>query len=134
MQSLRKTKGFNIITFSLFFTMEYSEEVKKLAETLKNSGLAASMKDALERAQSMVGKKEEVKEEPFEKKEDAAQTTLGGVKEKKEEIKESPEPKEELKKEEVFTNKSDKQKSDQNKVDYSKEKKVDLTDVFDVNK
>ncbi len=129
--------------------MEYSEEVKKLAEILKNSGLAASMKDALERAKSMLGKKEtKKKEELFEKREDAAQTTLGEVngikdsknpseiKEKKEEIEESPEPKEELKTEEVFTNKADKQKqeSPQNKVDYSKEKKVDLTDIFNVNK
>ena len=129
--------------------MEYSEEVKKLAETLKNSGLAASMRDALEKAQSMLSKKEvKEKEEPFEKKEDAAQTTLGEVKEKeKEEIGESPETKDELKKEEVFTNNPNKQKqeSNQNKINYSivpnsssrartKEKKVDLTEVFDVHK
>lgn len=126
--------------------MAYSEEVKKLAETLKNSGLAASMTDALERAQSMVGKKkaEEQKEEPFEKKEDAAQTTLGEVKDpvEKEATNESAETEEELKKEEVFTNKpapknsEEKQEgpNNQKKVDYSKEKKVDLTKVFDVNK
>jgi len=118
--------------------MEYSEEIKKLAETLKSSGLVASMKDALERAQNMLGKKEaekeeKIKEEPVEKTTDAAQTTLGEVKESEEkEVIESPET-EELKKEEVFANKPDK-KRESNKVDYTKEKKVDLTEVFDVNK
>lgn len=107
--------------------MEYSTEVKKLAETLKNSGLVASMADALERAQSMLGKKEvikepEAREEPF-KKIDSAQTTLDEAKES-EEINEPEEAleveeqkikgfltsgyndSEELKKEEVFVNKT----------------------------
>lgn len=131
--------------------MEYSEEIKKLAETLKNSGLAASMRDALKKAESMLGKKEakkeepEVKEEPFERETDAAQTILGEVKEPEEKkvVEESSEAEEELKKEEVFTNNptreianEEKQEglSNKKKVDYSKEKKVDLNEVFDVNK
>ena len=117
--------------------MEYSEEVKKLAETLKSSGLAASIEDALKKAQSMLGKKEaeeKIKEEPFERGTDAAQTTLGEVKEAEESniTAESPET-EELEKEEVFTNNPGNGEK-QNKVDYSKEKKVDLNEVFDVNK
>ncbi|MBW2989613.1 hypothetical protein KY358_04830 [Candidatus Woesearchaeota archaeon] len=38
--------------------MVTSEEIQQLAETLKNSGLAASMEDALERAKSMLGQTE----------------------------------------------------------------------------
>ncbi len=122
--------------------MEYSEEVQKLAETLKNSGLVASMEDALKKAQSMLGKEEE-KEEPFEKSKeeaekpaDTAQTTLSDTKEpKKAVIEESPEEEEGLKKEDVFTTqKETKEAPNEKKVDYSKEKKVDLTDVFNVNK
>ena len=81
---------------------QYSEEVKKLAETLKNSGLAASMVDALERAQRMIGKKEEKKEiveEPIEKI-DATQTTLDDV--KGEVTIEEASEEEVMKKEEVF--------------------------------
>ena len=104
--------------------MEYPEEVKKLAETLKNSGLAASLKDALEKAQSMLGKKESKKEDPVKKTGDTAQTTLSEVNEttEKAEIDESPESENELKKEEVFTH----SKSD------DKEKKVDLSEIFKV--
>lgn len=133
--------------------MAYSEEVKKLAETLKNSGLAASMTDALERAQNMIGGKEpkevpEIKEVPVEKRVDIGQTTLGEVGEKT--VEEFTETDGELKKEEVFKNKSDveqkkEESSSQKKVDYSivpnssskartKEKKIDLSDVFNVNK
>jgi len=132
--------------------VEYSKEVEKLAETLKNSGLAASMPDALERAQSMIGKKEEkVREEPVEKKTDAAQTTLGELKDGKEatEPEESPEEEKELKKDEVFSNnpnnETKQRSSNQNRVNYSivpnsssrartKEKKIDLSDIFNVNK
>ena len=126
--------------------MKYSEEVQKLAETLKNSGLSASMTDALERAQKMVGGKEEQKEEVKEVKEekgpekgiDASQTTLGDVKGPEDKlIEEATETTEELAKEEVFTNKSGPKKEEpsaKKEVDYSKEKKIDLSDVFDVNK
>ena len=62
---------------------EYSEEVKKLAETLKESGLAASMMDALQRAQSMVSIKSQntdqikvEKEKHFGKEENGPQTKL----------------------------------------------------------
>lgn len=121
--------------------MEYSEEVQKLAETLKNSGLAASMEDALKRAESMIGKKEESfekSEDAVEKPVDTAQTTLGNTKEpKKAVIEESPELEEGLKKEEVFTNKTEntnKEKSENQKNADSNDKKVDLTKIFNVNK
>ncbi len=119
--------------------MEYSEEVKKLAETLKNSGLSASMEDALRRAENMLGKKEaETREEPVKRKIDAGQTTLQAENlEEKDGIDESPELQEELKKEEVFADKgvsSEEKQETQKNVDYSKEKKIDLSDVFDVNK
>jgi len=138
--------------------VEYSEEVKKLAETLKSSGLAASTEDALERAQSMVGKKDvkeevtEEKEEPFEQPTDAEQTTLDDVKVKEasDVAGESTEPKKELENEEVFTNKSDTEpKADEepkktgvdpsiapnsSKKSQTKQEKIDLTDVFNVNK
>ena len=113
----------------------YSEEVKKLAETLKNSGLAASMVDALEKAQSMVGTNEAMKEgktvEPVEPEEDldVAQTTLGNIKEKEKNVNETVETEDELKEEEVFADKVEteqKPKSSQNKID--------LTEIFNVNK
>lgn len=121
---------------------QYSEEVKRLAETLKNSGLAASMTDALERAQNMVGNKkaeEKVEEEPV-RSEDVAQTTLNTVKEKEDvEINESEEVAKdagEIKKEEVFTNKEEitVEEAEPEKKPEQKQKKIDLTDVFNVNK
>ena len=41
--------------------MDIDEKIKKIATTLKNSGLVASMEEALERAKSMihVGKKKQ---------------------------------------------------------------------------
>jgi len=136
-----KTKAFNRIEFSLFCKMAYSEEVKTLAETLKNSGLAASMSDALERAQAMIGVNEkvndapEVKEEPKVEPVDNAQTTLSDNEpEIKEGVQEVPEVNdtEEMKKEEVFTNKpAEEVKEEPNKPG---QKKIDLTEIFDVNK
>ena len=117
----------------------YSEEVKQLAETLKSSGLAASMVDALERAQRMVGKDEEPKEVIKEPKEevlvpkDPAQTTLGNVDEKIT-IEESPEEETELKKEEVFAEKEEpeqEKKTEEKKLD---PKTYDLNEIFNVNK
>ena len=121
---------------------EYSEEVKKLAETLKNSGLAASMEDALKRAESMLGKKEDEKEKPLEKSRkeekpaDTSQTTLGETKEpKKIKIEESPEEEEEIKKEEVFTKKSGNTNTENTKnTSSNNQKKIDLADIFNVNK
>lgn len=100
--------------------MEYSQEVRKLAETLRNSGLAASMVDALEKARSMLGKRveEETKEESFKEEIDATQTTLDEVKKSEEKVIDDSE---ELKKEEVFVNKTD---TEQKKED-SNQKKVD---------
>lgn len=123
--------------------MAYSEEVKKLAETLKNSGLSASMTDALERAQNMIGRKEakrdEVRVVPAEKRIDITQTTLDVSEVEGNKVEESTETGGELKKEEVFTNKPDAEQKkeepfNQKKVDYSKEKKIDLSDIFNVNK
>ncbi len=125
--------------------MAYSEEVRKLAETLRNSGLSASMTDALERAQSMIGRREtkeepEVREVPVGKRIDITQTTLGDVSEVGEKpVDEFTETEGELKKEEVFTNKLDAEQKkeeppNQKKADYSREKKIDLSDVFNVNK
>ncbi len=116
---------------------EYSEEVEKLAETLKNSGLSASMEDALLKAQSMIGKKEEIKEEIVEKEEDVAQTTLGGVNapQVKESVQESSETGDELKKEEVFTDKTASEEVSEGKQERpTNQKKIDLTEVFNVNK
>jgi len=111
---------------------QYSEEVQNLAETLKNSGLAASMTDALERAQGIIGKKEEapVDDGP---KDDVEQTTLD-VDNQEPVVKESPE---ELNEEEVFANQPDDSSQDkQETVDNStkSKQKIDLTDVFNVNK
>jgi hypothetical protein len=110
--------------------MKYPEDVQKLAETLKNSGLAASMTDALERASMMLGKKvDKPKEEPM-KKPEPSQHTL-----EPKSVEESPPPEEELKKEEVFATKPVEEAPDvQEKVEYSKEKKIDLSDIFNVNK
>lgn len=119
--------------------MEYSEEVQRLAETLKSSGLVASMRDALERAQNILSDKEVRKEEHVKKTMGIEQTTLSEVKvgEEKEVIEESSEVQEGLKGEEVFTNKADSAAEEkqemQKKVD-SREKKVDLSEVFNVNK
>ncbi len=119
--------------------MAYSEEVKKLAETLKNSGLAASMTDALERAQTMIGINEkingtdkvngtEVGEERQETKPvDNAQTTLKSepeIKEIKEVVPEVNEP--EMNEEEVF--------KPAVKEPSKPGKKIDLTEIFNVNK
>ncbi len=87
--------------------MQYSEDVKRLAETLKSSGIADSLKDALEKAQSMLGKKEIQKEEINEisKEETVKPMNINTPQEKKEEVQER-------------------------KIDYSKERKVDLSQVF----
>ena len=136
--------------------VEYSDEVKTLAETLKNSGLAASMIDALERAQTIIGgtmskpKEEVVKEpikepikEPVKETEDVAQTTLEGEGNtevnlsgiKAVEASESIEIEEGLKEEEVFTEKTEqKQESNQDNTQTSQQKKIDLTEIFNVNK
>lgn len=129
--------------------MHYSEEVKKLAETLRSSGLVASMEDALKRAQSMLGKDEartepEAGEEPF-KEIDSAQTTLGVVngdmgKEEANEPENDLEA-EELKTEEVFKNKPDNEaniekepEGPSNKDADIRPRKIDLSDIFNVNK
>ncbi|MBW2975637.1 hypothetical protein KY366_08005 [Candidatus Woesearchaeota archaeon] len=122
--------------------MRYSEDVKRLAETLKNSGLAASMPDALERAQSIIGKKEEPKEKieerekPEENPNKAFEEALNEP-EREEEAGESPEPQEELKKEEVFTSRPGNQaQAGNNRPSPAapQQKKIDLSEIFDVNR
>ena len=118
--------------------VEYSDEVKKLAETLKNSGLSASMTDALEKAQSMIGTNEAMKAGKTveqaesaksvkpEEELDVAQTTLGNV---GRDVNESVEIGDELKEEEVFTDKVE----TENKPE-SIQNKIDLSEIFNVNK
>jgi predicted negative regulator of RcsB-dependent stress response len=121
--------------------VEYSDEVKKLAETLKNSGLAASMTDALEKAQSMIGTNEamqagktvedvksEESAEPVKPVEDldVAQTTLGN---EEKDVNESVETVDEIKQEEVFVDKVETEKNPE-----SSQNKIDLTEIFNVNK
>ena len=124
---------------------QYSDEVKALAETLKNSGLAASMIDALDRAQAIIGvkspgpeTKKAVKEEPAEVEIDPSQTTLSKVNNSEEnsvEPSESIEIEEGLNEEEVFTEKTEqKQESNRNNTSNSQQKKIDLTEIFNVNK
>ena len=124
---------------------QYSDEVKALAETLKNSGLAASMIDALDRAQSIIGvkgpkpeTKKAVKEEPAEVEIDPSQTTLSKANNPEEndaEPSESIEIEEGLNEEEVFTEKTEqKQESNRNNSPNSQQKKIDLTEIFNVNK
>lgn len=141
---LYKNVKFKYDWLFLFYCMAYSEDVKNLAETLRNSGLSASMTDALERAQNMIGRREakeepEVREAPAEKKMDVTQTTLDVSEAEENRVEEFTETDGELKEDEVFTNKPDaelkkEEPSTQKKIDYSKEKKIDLSDVFNVNK
>ena len=137
--------------------VEYSEEVKRLAETLKNSGLSASMSLALEKAQEMIGKKEP--KEKVQKEEsvkiDVQQTTLSDVPDASEPENAvdnaEEEDSDEIRIEEVFKNAEDNSResqdssndlsiSEQSSFEQSsrkvqpKEKKIDLTDVFNVNK
>lgn len=138
----------------------YSEEVKKLAETLKNSGLAASMIDALERAQDILGVNEKVnsarkiaEEENVAKlMNNRSQTTLNNVEKPKNNM-EMPksnfgvlkvsEPSsdvevsevddsEGMKAEEVFTNKP--VEPVEKKPNKPEQMKIDLTEIFNVNK
>jgi len=118
--------------------VEYSDEVKKLAETLKSSGLAASMVDALEKAQSMIGTNEAMKEgktveqvEPVKPEEDldVAQTTLGNIKKEENNVNESVEIGDELKEEEVFADKVETEKKPK-----PIQNKIDLSEIFNVNK
>ncbi len=114
--------------------MATAEDIKNLAETLKKSGLAASIQDAIKRAKQMLEKKgEEKTEEP--KKIDETQVTLTEI-EKKEEKPEKKTEEEKLKKEEVFstTTTEKEQEKEKKKLDYSAEKKVSLSKIFDVNK
>ena len=118
--------------------VEYSDEVKKLAETLKNSGLAASMVDALEKAQSMVGTNEAMKEgktvedvesaEPVkpEAELDVEQTTLGN---EEKDVNESADTENEMSEKEVFADKAETEKKPE-----SSQNKIDLTEIFNVNK
>ena len=137
--------------------VEYSEEVKRLAETLKNSGLSASMSLALEKAQEMIGKKEP--KEKVQKEEsvkiDVQQTTLSDVPDASEPENAvdnaEEEDSDEIRIEEVFKNAEDNSResqdssndlsiSEQSSFEQSsrkvqpKEKKIDLTNVFNVNK
>jgi hypothetical protein len=118
--------------------VEYSDEVKKLAETLKNSGLAASMTDALEKAQSMIGTNEamqagktveDVKSEESAKPVedlDVAQTTLGNA---EKDVNESVDTENEMGEQEVFADKVETEKKPE-----SSQNKIDLTEIFNVNK
>lgn len=115
--------------------MEYSQEVRRLAETLKSSGLVASMVDSLERAQSMLGGKEESNEE-IKKEKDAEQTTLDRINkpEEKDEAKEYSDAQEGLNKEDVFKNKPEAEQTGNEEKQEGLQKKADSSRIFNVNK